>query len=86
MAKITLERASEMVSALRELCPAPDTKATDLFDYFVDTLGIESQTALEEFAELCGFLVATDVEIVPGTFLPWGAYDFFSDNESNGAA
>lgn len=67
MAKMTLERASELVSALRELCPPPDTKAPELFDYFVEVLSI-SDDKLEEFAALCGFQVVTNVEL---TFVPW---------------
>lgn len=83
MAKITLERASEMVSALRELCPPTDTKATDLFDYFVDTLALDGQAALEQFAVLCGFQVVTSVAPL---FVPWEEVWKeleFPDNERN---
>ncbi len=67
MAKMTLERASELVSALREMCPPPDTKAPELFDYFVEALNI-SDDKLEQFAVLCGFQVVTNVELM---FVPW---------------
>ena len=60
---MTLERASELVSALREACAPPDTKATDLFCFFVDTLGMWGDT-ITQFAEMCGFGVAVNVRRV----------------------
>lgn len=58
---MTLERASELVSTLRESCPPPSTKAEDLFDHFVDSLNLETQEELEMFAEMCGYGVLNKV-------------------------
>lgn len=55
---LTLERASELVSALRD--SDDPLKATDLFDHFVDVLKIKEH-ALIDFALLCGYLVAGNV-------------------------
>lgn len=59
---MTLERASEFVSALRKNFPC--TKATDLFDHFVDVFNLESQEELEMFAMMCGYGVVRDVKIL----------------------
>lgn len=61
---MTLEKASELVSALRLSCPPPSTKAEDLFDHFVDLLKLESQKQLETFARMCGYGVLGDVEVL----------------------
>lgn len=81
MATMTLERASELVSALREACGPTDTKATDLFSYFVDSLGLWGDPIVQ-FAEMCGFGIVARVTRVEApeeaqadgpkpTFLPW---------------
>jgi len=57
---MTLERAAELVSALRVAYPLDET-ATDLFAHFVDHFDLQSETQLKHFAELCGFRVATNV-------------------------
>lgn len=57
---MTLERAAELVSALRVAYPQDET-ATDLFAHFVDHFDLQSETQLKQFAELCGFMVATNV-------------------------
>lgn len=91
MPKMTLERASELVSALREVFAPPDTKATDLFCHFVDSLGLWGDTIVQ-FAEMCGFgIVArvqrvdeaedTQVEGHKPTFLPW--YEITFPDEGN---
>ena len=63
--EMTLQRASELVSRLREVKSGPNEPqnmmAIDLFCFFVDTLHIEDT---EEFAGMCGFLIATNVERV----------------------
>lgn len=55
---LTLERASELVSALR--ASDDPLKAVSLFDHFVDFFKIE-EDALIDFAILCGYLVAGNV-------------------------
>jgi hypothetical protein len=57
---MTLERAAELVSALRVAYPQDET-APDLFAHFVDHFDLQSETQLKQFAELCGFMVATNV-------------------------
>ena len=57
---MTLEKASEIVNALREL---RDGKAEELFDHFVDFFGLKTQAQLEMFAELCGYGVLRNVEL-----------------------
>lgn len=57
---MTLEKASELVNALREL---RDGKAEELFDHFVDFFSLHSQAQLEMFAELCGYGVLRNVEL-----------------------
>lgn len=58
---MTLERASEIVNALREA--RSGTKAEDLFSHFVDVLKLENQDELEMFAEMCGYGILRDVEL-----------------------
>lgn len=58
---ITLERASEIVNALRSVSEGLDTKAEDLFSHFVDFLGLETQEEQEMFAIMCGYEVVTEV-------------------------
>lgn len=57
---MTLERAAELVSALRVAYPRDET-ATDLFAHFVDHFDLQSEAQLKQFAELCGFMIATNV-------------------------
>jgi hypothetical protein len=57
---MTLERAAELVSALRVAYPLDET-ATDLFAHFVEHFDLQSETQLKQFAELCGFMVAVNV-------------------------
>lgn len=59
---MTFERASELVSALRDKFPPPDLKAVDLFNFFVDTFKLTTEDQLVSFAEMCGFLSVTHVE------------------------
>ena len=60
--KMTIEKASEFVSALRER-KIRDGKAEDLFEHFVDffDLGHDSRVSIESFAEMCGYGIAGDV-------------------------
>jgi hypothetical protein len=62
---MTLEKASELVSALRER-NLLDNKAEDLFEHFVDTFGLSMESALsiETFAEMCGYGIAIEVRKV----------------------
>lgn len=61
---MTLEKASELVSALREVCSPPCTKAEDLFSHFVEALGLETQEELEMFAVMCGYGTISQVELL----------------------
>jgi hypothetical protein len=58
---MTLERASELVSLLRTAQKPPDVSACELFDHFVDYFKLEGEQIVR-FAELCGFLIALNVE------------------------
>lgn len=62
---MTLEKASELVGALRERSPKMDTKAEDLFEYFVCALGLGSLEEIEMFAVMCGYKVAREVRLSP---------------------
>ena len=55
---MTLERASELVSEL-----TGDAKC-DLFMHFVDFFSLSTESQLENFAVLCGFVVARNVTAV----------------------
>lgn len=57
---MTLERASEIVNTLRKNFPC--TKATDLFDHFVDVFDLETQEELEMFAAMCGYGIVREVK------------------------
>jgi hypothetical protein len=57
---MTLERASEIVNTLRKNFPC--TKATDLFDHFVDVFNLETQEELEMFAAMCGYGIVREVK------------------------
>ena len=59
---MTLEKASELVSALRER-NLRDNKAEDLFEHFVDTFGLsmDSTISIESFAVMCGYGIAVDI-------------------------
>lgn len=62
---MTLEKASELVSALRER-NLLDNKAEDLFEHFVDCFGLsmDSTVSIESFAEMCGYGIAGQVRKV----------------------
>lgn len=60
---MTLERAAEMVSILREKQQPTDLAACDLFDHFVDFFKLKDDQLIT-FAKLCGFLIALNVECV----------------------
>lgn len=57
---MTLERASEIVNTLRKNFPC--TKATDLFDHFVDVFDLKTQEELEMFAAMCGYGIVREVK------------------------
>lgn len=61
---MTLERASELVGELRKNCPAPCTKAEDLFEHFAEVLGLKTQDELEMFAEMCGYGIIGEAELL----------------------
>jgi hypothetical protein len=61
---MTLEKASELVNALREAYKPPCTKAEDLFEHFVEALGLETQEELEMFAVMCGYGTISQVELL----------------------
>lgn len=62
---MTLERAAELVSALRVAYPQDET-APDLFAHFVEHFDLRGETQLKQFAELCGFTVVHSVRKVEG--------------------
>ena len=64
---MTLERAADFVSSLREKKEmdggkADDTAAQDLFAFFVEYFGLRDKV-LVEFAHLCGYPVAHNLRI-----------------------
>lgn len=56
---ITLERASELVKALKKSQMPLDTKAIDLLEHFINTFGFKSQRDIESFARMSGYEDAT---------------------------
>jgi hypothetical protein len=60
---MTLERAAELVSALRVAEPNSPA-APDLFSHFVDYFNLQGEKKLTQFAELCGFVIACAVSRV----------------------
>jgi hypothetical protein len=57
---MTLEKASELVIALRKV---DRLKSYDLFDHFLDVFKIKNnQTLVNNFAVLCGFMVFNDTK------------------------
>lgn len=52
---MTLERASELVNAMREAYPYPDNKAAELFQHFASILSFRSAADVEMFARMCGY-------------------------------
>jgi len=62
---MTIERAAELVSALRVAYPRDET-ATDLFAHFVEHFDLRGEAQLKQFAELCGFMVAHSVRKLEG--------------------
>ena len=59
---MTLEKASELVSSLRER-NIRDGKAEDLFEHFVDCFNLSSVSnpPIEMFASMCGYGIAGKV-------------------------
>ena len=65
---LTLERAAELVKALREV---DETAATDLFTHFDDVFKLndvqyrnDGGKAICDFARMCGFWMLTNVEVI----------------------
>lgn len=52
---MTLERASELVNAMRTAYPHPDSKAPELFQHFASILTFRSADDVEMFARMCGY-------------------------------
>ena len=52
---MTLEKASELVNALRLAYPSPDRKAAELFQHFASILNFRSADDVEMFAKMCGY-------------------------------
>lgn len=65
---MTIEKAAELVSELREMGktyqPA-SLKAIDLFTHFIDYFKMEGNPQkMENFAAMCGYLVAKNITIL----------------------
>ena len=58
---MTLERAAELISKLRESQSTTDLSPCDLFDHFVDFFKLKEKQLIT-FAQMCGFLIALNVE------------------------
>lgn len=52
---MTLEKASELVNAMRIAYPSPDRKAADLFQHFAGILSFRHAGDVEMFARMCGY-------------------------------
>lgn len=52
---MTLERASELVKAMKDAYPYPDTKSVDLFRHLAGAMNFHCVEHVEMFAEMCGF-------------------------------
>lgn len=52
---MTLERASELVNAMRLAYPHPDGKAAELFQHFASILTFRNASDVEMFARMCGY-------------------------------
>lgn len=59
--KMTLERAAELISKLRETQNPTDLSPCDLFTHFVDFFNLKEKQLIT-FAQMCGFLIALNVE------------------------
>lgn len=58
---MTLERAAELVAALRN---RENCNAEDLFSHFVDYFNLGGAEQLENFASMCGYMIARNVRIL----------------------
>lgn len=52
---MTPERASELVKALKDAYPKPDTKAADLLEHFASILVFKTPEDVRSFVRMCGF-------------------------------
>ena len=57
---MTLERASDLVLKLRETDPIA---AVDLFCHFDDVFHLSERDKIHQFAELCGYGLASEVQL-----------------------
>lgn len=57
---MTMERASELIKAMKEAYPYPDNKSVDLFKYMAAMMNFHSVEHVEMFAEMCGFETRID--------------------------
>lgn len=57
---MTLERASELVKAMKDAYPHPDTKSVDLFRHLAGVMSFSHVEQVELFAEMCGFETRRD--------------------------
>lgn len=55
---MTIERASELIKTITD-----QEKKIDLFDFFVDYFNLVDIEIIKMFAEMSGFLIATNVTI-----------------------
>jgi hypothetical protein len=64
---MTVERASEIVRALKESNPYPDTKSINLMEHFINFFRLPSLGDIESFADMCGYENARKVvRVDPG--------------------
>lgn len=52
---MTIERASELVNAMRIAYPMPDTKAQQLFEHFFNLMKFKTANEVVMFVEMCGY-------------------------------
>lgn len=52
---MTPERASELIKAMKDAYPKPDTKASDLLEHFASILVFHSPKEVKEFVRMSGF-------------------------------
>lgn len=57
---MTLERASELVKAMKEAYPHPDGRSVELFKHFAGLMNFAHIEHVEMFAEMCGFETRRD--------------------------
>jgi len=60
---MTLERAAELIAKLRETQNPTDLSPCDLFAHFADFFKLKEKQLIT-FAQMCGFLIALNVEKV----------------------